>query len=357
MTTSKLSYHFQLLGGEEANIAAASEAKWIKVIDPPNDNPFPGKQIIGRTYVDDGEANAMVALGTLGGELWYAKWRDFYKSRPYVTLWEGPNEPQPIHDAAFRKQLVDFTLRWAQLMHANNMKILALCLSVGCPDIPEFPDFLPLIGHVDAIANHEYSAPAMWDGQSWYCLRYRRFFEIIRAAGKVVPPWFITEAGIDGGVLDPPRTKTGWKTFTTPAGYLAQLAWYDAELRKDPEIVAATVFTSRPNADWQDFNVDPDISRRIAAHLAATQDNPPTDTLATRLRLAAEANDVLQVNPTAALCKAGAARNLWPTSNEFSVVFGGSTYIAQRFRDPRSNAVTVLYCLLGQWDVVREINY
>ena len=35
----------------------------------------------------------------------------------------------------------------------------------------------------------------------------------------------------------------------------------------------------------------------------------------------------------------------------------GSTYIAQRFRDPRSNAVTVLYCLLGQWDVVREINY
>ena len=45
------------------------------------------------------------------------------------------------------------------------------------------------------------------------------------------------------------------------------------------------------------------------------------------------------------------------TTSKISVQFGGNTYIAQRFRDPRSNAVTVLYCFLGQWDVVRELNY
>lgn len=75
------------------------------------------------------------------------------------------------------------------------------------------------------------------------------------------------------------------------------------------------------------------------------------------LRVAAEAHDLLAVYPDAALCKAGAARGLWPTSNEFTVRHDGVEYVAQRFRDPRSDRVTVLYCALGEWDVVRELSW
>ena len=79
------------------------------------------------------------------------------------------------------------------------------------------------------------------------------------------------------------------------------------------------------------------------------------NTLDETLSAEAEANDVLSVNPNAALCKAGAARNLWPTSNEFPVVFSGIPYVAQRFRDPHSDLVVILYCIKDQWDKVFSI--
>ena len=83
----------------------------------------------------------------------------------------------------------------------------------------------------------------------------------------------------------------------------------------------------------------------------------PVGDLAATLRAAAEAGDVLRVNPHAALCRAGAARGLWPTSNEFAVGLAGLTYIGQRFRDPANDQVYVLYCLAGAWNAVYELQY
>jgi hypothetical protein len=75
------------------------------------------------------------------------------------------------------------------------------------------------------------------------------------------------------------------------------------------------------------------------------------------LYTAAEAADVLQINPKAALCKAGKARGLWPTSNEFPLTVEGVKYIAQRFRDPDRDDVWVLYCVDGEWGNVRAFRY
>jgi hypothetical protein len=63
----------------------------------------------------------------------------------------------------------------------------------------------------------------------------------------------------------------------------------------------------------------------------------------------AEKHDVLSINPSAALCKAGAALGLWPTSNEFDFTYNGVAYRGQRFRDPASDAVTAIYCVVGDW--------
>jgi hypothetical protein len=85
---------------------------------------------------------------------------------------------------------------------------------------------------------------------------------------------------------------------------------------------------------------------------------PPTGaTLEATIKITAEANDVLRINPDAALCQYGAINGLWPTSNEFAVTFGGQGYTAQRFRDPYSNAVTVFYCVTGQWDKIKGLTW
>jgi hypothetical protein len=277
MTTSKLTWHFQVSGGcEEQQIAQASEARWIKVMDPPSDNPFPGKQIIARTYMEDGQANALVAQGAAGADRWFAHWRPIYESRAYVTLWEAPNEPQPIESREFRRQLVAFTQRWADLMHGIGRKVLGLCLSVGNPEMAEFAELLPVIPYVDGIATHEYAAPRLDTDAGNLILRYRRYMDVIRTAGKGDPDWYLTELGWDGGTIKPiPLTKKGWKSFATLDSCLEQLAWLDSELRKDPKLIVGTLYTSRPNGDWADFDINVEFSRRLAAHLAATREPPP----------------------------------------------------------------------------------
>ena len=509
---SKLSWHFQFLGTAVDAIAAASGASYIKVMDPPETNPFPGKQVIGRTYLDDGQSNALVAQGAAGADAWFERFWPIYTSRAYVTWWEGPNEPQDIYNQTFRKALVAFTLRLTERLHSIGRKIVALNLSVGAPDILEFMDFKGLAGKVDAVGLHEYSAPTMQSGAGWYCLRYRKYKAAWATAGLKFPPVLITECGIDGGVLNPPRPRTGWKSYASREAYLAQLQWYDAELAQDAEVLAATIFTSGPDGVWTDFDFDADLSRRLAAHIKAgvppevppmtdpraanckrfhmdasnkvdgielvyesrpdspyqcvtaqlvteadAQNNtvvtvevfdspgiraaiqpkmiwpyggppaadspagpgnpknefnigggpyspptigplgfavfdstgkevgdrmwgyglpynrhvggyvafmkrsvvvPPIDptypTFAASVRGEAERHDVLSVNPTAALCKAGAAAGLWPTSNEYAWTYVGVSYTGQRFRNPANDAVTAFYCVTGDWGNIKR---
>lgn len=62
--------------------------------------------------------------------------------------------------------------------------------------------------------------------------------------------------GAEGGVK-------GWKlSGLTDAQYISLLLAYDAEIRKDPYVLGATVFTAGPTPDWNQFATD-SISARI----------------------------------------------------------------------------------------------
>lgn len=297
---SRLGWHFQQLDGTVAAIAAASGAAYIKVMDPPSNNPFPGKQVIGRTYIPDDESNALVAQGAAGADAWFARCLPVYQSRGYVTWWEGPNEPQDIYSPAFRAALVAFTLRLTERLRNIGKKCVALNLSVGAPDILDIMDFRGLAGKIDAMGLHEYSAPTMQTGEGWYCLRYRKYKAAWAAAGLYWPATIITECGIDGGTLKPPRMGTGWKTYASRDAYMEQLRWYDSELARDPEVLAATIFTSGPDGVWTDFDFDADLSRRLAAHIASVPPVVTEPTLAERLAAAfgAQFHDLRAVLPT-----------------------------------------------------------
>jgi len=85
---------------------------------------------------------------------------------------------------------------------------------------------------------------------------------------------------------------------------------------------------------------------------------PPVDPtypdLAASVKGEAEKHDILSINPNAALCKAGAAAGLWPTSNEYAWTYAGVNYTGQRFRNPKNDSVSAFYCQTGDWSNVKR---
>jgi hypothetical protein len=298
---SKLSIHCQSLVGEIGEILAPME--YVKVMDPPEENPFPGKKVIARTF--DSDETSYVLRGNEGAIDWFNKWLPFYRRRPWVYAWEAPNEPNPMWDLALRRGLDGFTEELSALMAGAGLRLVAYNLSVGWFDIGQVKEFerslraILKYGHFMGL--HEYGAPFMnvvghKDGQHYWTLRYRRTFSEIKALGLPVPKTFITECGIDGLVRTDdwePNQELGWpgwKYFcisdkrTQAEGedmYMSQLVWYDEELMQDPDIVAAFIFNSGDRGGWSNFELTPRLLNRIASYVAAnpTKKTPPQEDL------------------------------------------------------------------------------
>lgn len=280
---SKLNPHFQKIPNWAKPLWANCKNEWYKVVMPPIGDPFPGKKGIGRPWIGgDHVENEYIRDGAAGADRYFARLRQYYLDRPYIWAWESPNEPHPMGDPVFRAALAAFLLRWVQLMHGINKRTVILCLSVGWPDKPEhILDFVNALRPTDYWALHEYSAPTMQDAAGWHCLRYRQTVQALRNGGHRVPPLLITECGIDGGVLKPPQGKTGWKTHARDEeDYMGQLAWYDRELCQDDYVKAAFIFTSGPESEWVDFDVNEALTRKLVNHINSSNPlpvEPPID--------------------------------------------------------------------------------
>ena len=272
---SKLSLHLQA----HPNWADGngSAARWIKVMDPPGTNRWPGKQIIGRIYMPDNDSNRLVASGASGAEAWFRFCQPAFARAPYIGIWEAPNEPQPVADLAFCRQLSQFTIRLAELMHSAGLQLVGGNLSEGNPGGDEaqrracFQEIARGLAVCDYWSQHCYwvlDYPHPESGMNdWHAFRYRMNARYAAEAGIRLPPLLITECGVDGGVVAMP--KRGWKTYCRDrAHYMAQLAMFDAELAKDPYVLTATVFTAGPMG-WENFEVDRELNDMINAHIQA----------------------------------------------------------------------------------------
>jgi len=269
--TRRLSLHFQTLPGWGKSFVdrCAGKLQYVKLMDPPMDNPFPGHpelKIIGRTYLPDAQANEMVARGAAGAREWFNHWKTFYQQRPWVHAWEAPNEPQPMNSATFRAALDAFTVELANLMHSINYLLVGHCWSVGNPEVEQTSEFKKSLAKIDFLGVHEYSAPTMYHGDGWYTLRIKKVIQHLRAQGCRVPPVLVTECGVDGGVISSDLAGKGWRYFA-PDGvvaedwYMEQLKWYDTMLPE--EVRAATVFNAGGYPEWHSFEVSSGLVDRI----------------------------------------------------------------------------------------------
>lgn len=216
-----------------------------------------------------------------------------YKLHPAVDYWEGYNEPVVRERmpwfAAFEAERV-------RVMASHGLRTAIGGFSAGVPEWEEFAAFLPAIEaakqHNGILTLHEYDAPRMERAvgaglpghpgradRGALTLRYRWWYEDFLKPRRLVVPLVISEAGVDGGIGGRPGPQgKGWQDFTgywAEQGmgtdgirvYLAQLAWYDTELRRDDYVLGCAVFTAGAmNEDWRTFDIT-DILRHIATYL------------------------------------------------------------------------------------------
>lgn len=206
-----------------------------------------------------------------------------YLANPGVDYWLGWNEPG-IDGPEEMSWYAEFERERVIAMAEIGLKVAIGNFSTGTPEADEFAAFLPAIAAAKqrqgVLALHEYSAPNMREGighgipgleahpeAGSLTLRYRYWYETYLRYNDLVLPLIITEAGIDGGVLQEyGGAYAGWDTFTgelpeqvqgiTLEEYLRDLDWYDNELRRDPYVIGFAIFnTGDAGGKWASFDV------------------------------------------------------------------------------------------------------
>jgi hypothetical protein len=195
------------------------------------------------------------------------------------VVFTGLNEPHVWAD-----EPPDLTARYyaafARRLHEHGLCAGLLNLSVGWPansgpDTP--PVWEPFQAALDAYAPGDYLfLHEYWDetgpqkNWGWWAGRYTQC------------PWpipiIIGECGVDVYVArgDVEKERRGWRAWLSPQDYMNQLAWYDAELRRDSRIHSAQIFTWDYSHPWASFNVrEPDFMDNVFLPYVQSQANVP----------------------------------------------------------------------------------
>lgn len=217
---------------------------------------------IGRIVLDDQNLDNPAQSGRELGE----RIIETARSYPEIDYWEGYNEINPTtreEMAAFGEHEIQRTLT----LRLAGLEGIIGGFSLGTPGFDVLPWFYPALKIARAWHSHEYSFPSMKDAQTWLCGRFVRYFEMMPKECR--KPWCGSEVGIDAGSF------RGWKSFTSPSGYLQDLAWYDQLLTyyapRYP-ILGATVFGWwGRTTKWDDFDIDGEMARLLGDYIAASR--------------------------------------------------------------------------------------
>jgi len=281
VSNSKLAFQAQQFQGWMKTVFLSSGAEWCLLIEAPEEDPFDGNlNVLARAPLPGGDSEEFqyILKGRRGAEEYFERLVGTYNARRYVKVWQGPNE-SPVGEHTFRLMLVEFTIRWTELMHKHGLQCGVGAFSVGWPhnDPSHVAELAPMFLDANYIIAHEYSAPTMMDRAGYHCLRYRWLYDTIKSvAGFDPPPLLLGEIGIDGGVAPIHKARTGWKTYCHGdfGQYIEQLKWYDSELQKDPYVIAGFIFVSGARQLWLDYNIAEANAIELAKYIKGTHPEP-----------------------------------------------------------------------------------
>ena len=346
---SKLGFHIQkpIYPDWLEQHVAHSGAEWVKMIDPDagESEPFGSNvQYIGRLWFGDSDKE-LIWQGADGAEEWWRWAKPRIENCSWCRNWEGPNEPY-IGTEQQAWDFVHFERRRVELLHQAGVRAVSGLFGTGNPFLSLWPILGQALEETDYLGLHEYGMRNMaLDG--WHLLRYRQAIRELGEKDLRVPPILITETGIDFSG-DPDRD--GWRARgISEDEYLAQLAGYDLELQKDPQVLAATPFTWMHDG-WPSFSITQSLSQRLADYMRSLN-----ITLEQQLGDAMQAVLIPQ-NPVAAFYQYGRDRGWEPISPEHDVTVDGMTYRAQVWYSPEDGVQHIEYTEVGNWANVRHFD-
>lgn len=216
-----------------------------------------------------------------------------YRLNPGVDYWEGWNEYDP-NDSARLEWFGKFEAERVCKMRDLGLRAAVGGFALGVPEYAEMALFMPALEAAHRCEGiftlHEYNSPTMACGTAWgdaytipgapyfrgvlvgyHALRYRFWYEgYLKPAGLGDLPLVLSEVGIaagpKGGPCNDPGSDDSWKGYqdwwvgqgygpSGPEAHVNVLAWYDNEMRNDPYVVGATIFTAGSNEGWRSFEI------------------------------------------------------------------------------------------------------
>lgn len=182
-------------------------------------------------------------------------------------------------------------------------------------------------------------------------------------------PFIIGECGVEARVIDPniPRHMWGYQSYMSDQQYWNMLKPYQDRMATGmPNAESYSIFTlGGVPGHWSSLNYEGMLKYQPANNSFSNMMEyygdgpvqPPGQKPSRRIIDVANANQVMQFNPSAALQKAIRAAGYWPNSPEFFYDEAGVSYVAQRAEDPASGTVRTYYVPKGQWDKVGYITH
>ena len=276
------------------------------------------------------------------------------------VVFTGLNEPNvwsiepPLWTAAYYAEFL-------RKLHTYGLHGVALNFGVGWPTntgVGTPPNWEPFeevheaMQRGDFVGLHEYCDEiGPEDVWGWWMGRYTQC------------PWdvpiIIGECGVDQYVADPrvDLDRRGWRERRlSPQEYIDQLAWYDAQLQKDPRIHSAQMFTYDFSHPWSSFDIRgndfmhpfldyvenlPDVPEPEPPEPEPPEPGAPTDD---------EIRDraYIQMYPAGIARNTGAAFYQFAHANRLGLPvtneFGLGTYRCQGFIEK------IVVATIGQWD-------
>lgn len=293
MAKSKLALQFQNFEPCKQWAEKYVNTEYVKIIDPPHTDPFNGRvKVIGRVYVPDDLCNALVMEGAAGADKLYNMIAPTILARPYVWAWEWLNEPHPLSNYRFCEKLVEFNKRGAELLHKIGRKIILGNISEGSPGSDSDIERAKLATKVaeslqygDFWGYHGYFVPTrVANGHKesgytkWHARGDKQITEAASKANIKLPPLFITELGIDGGIVGKP--KVGYKGFDISfTDYLKNdLLLFDADYSDEDNIIAGFIFVAGANGDWTSFEVGENEAKELDEYIKRKNNEAPVVT-------------------------------------------------------------------------------
>ena len=257
----------------------------------------PGTVTVGR--LNSAAANAQETWPdttdpVAAAEAYVSTFLDVYQRNPNVDYWEGWNEFVPVTTAR-GKWYAQFEATRACTMQAHGLRAAVGGFAAGTLEYTEMEVFLPALEAAHRCGGlftlHEVvmpiigcglgvnepelipGAPALSVPAGSIMLRYRFWYEgYLKPRGLGDLPLVVSELAVGGIKPGSPCNGpggAGWKGYrdwwvqqgvgpTGPQAYVNVLAWYDSEIRKDPYVIGAAIFTAgaiSQELGWTDSDV------------------------------------------------------------------------------------------------------